>query len=283
MDRTLSTFRLGIERGWIEFKIVLKDPQSIVYIALIFGILLTVLWFQRGIELNGVSLALLTLPSLLGMQIASSGFNDVASSLAFDREDGTLFRAKATPRGMSAYFIARVVLVILTSVMYLALLAIPSLLIVPGLIYQISFMDLITMSWLLILGLLATAPFGAIIGSLVKSSGAGWGMTLLPLVILTAISGIFYPITALAGWIQAVAQVFPVYWLGLGARSVLAPESAAALELTGSWRTTETILVLLAWSIVGLILVPRVLRKMTRRTSGSEMQAARERVLTRGY
>jgi len=279
----LSTIRLGVERGWIEYKILLRDPQSLVWIVIMFGIFLTVLWFQRGVELNGVSLALLTLPSLLGVQIASSGFNDVASQLAFDREDGTLFRAKALPRGISSYFIARVVMIILTSVMYLLILLIPSLLIVPGLVDTISFTDIFTMAWLLVLGLLATAPFGATIGAIVKSSGAGWGMTLLPLVVLTAASGIFYPITALAGWIQVVAQVFPVYWLGLGARSVLAPESAAAMELTGSWRTTETILVLLAWSIVGLIIVPRVLRKMARRTSGSEMQATRDRIMQRGY
>ena len=135
----------------------------------------------------------------------------------------------------------------------------------------------------MILGLLATAPFGAIIGAIVKSSGSGWGLTILPLALLTAISGIFYPITALAGWIQAIAQIFPVYWLGLGARSIFSPESAAALELTGSWRTTETLLVLLTWSIIGLIIVPRVLRKMARHTSGSDMQAARERMLKNGY
>lgn len=283
VNGTINALRLGIERGWIEYKITMTDPQSIVWICIMFGIFLTVLWFQRGTELNGISLALLTLPSLLGMQIASSGFNDVASQLAFDREDGTLFRAKATPRGMNAYFIARVAVTFLTSVTYLLILLIPSLIIVPGLMAAISITDFFTIAWLLVLGLLATAPFGAIIGSLVKSSGAGWGMTLLPLVILTAISGIFYPITALAGWVQIIAQIFPVYWLGLGARSVLTPESAAALELTGSWRSGETVLILLAWSIVGLIVVPRILRKMARRTSGSEMEAARQRMLQRGY
>ncbi|HMH70606.1 MAG TPA: ABC transporter permease [Candidatus Saccharimonadales bacterium] len=283
MNRTLNTLQLGIERGWMEFKLVLKDPQSIVWIVIMFGIFLTVLWFQRGTEINGISLALLTLPSLLGMQIASSGFNDVASVLAADREDGTLFRAKATPRGMSAYFIARIVVILLTSIVYLTIILIPSLLIVPGLSETISVGDFFTLAWLLMLGLLATAPFGAIIGSIVKSSGAGWGLTLLPLIVLTAISGIFYPITALAGWVQAIAQVFPVYWLGLGVRSAFNPEVAAAFELTGSWRTAETVLVLLAWAIVGLLIVPKVLRKMARHTSGSEMQAARERMIQRGY
>ena len=283
MPHPLSIVKLGLERGWIEFKILIKDPQTLIWILIIFGIFFTVLWFQRGIEIDGVSLALLTLPGLLGMQIASSGFSDVASGLAFDREDGTLFRAKATPRGMGSYFISRVVIITLTTIVYMVLLVLPSLLIVPGLTNTISQIDILTLLWLVILGLLATAPFGAIIGAIVKSSGSGWGLTILPLALLTAISGIFYPITALAGWIQAIAQIFPVYWLGLGARSIFSPESAAALELTGSWRTTETLLVLLTWSIIGLIIVPRVLRKMERHTSGSDMQAARERMLKNGY
>src|SRR5688572_21013097 len=108
MNHSLNIVKLGLERGWIEFKILIKDPQTIIWMLVIFGIFLTVLWFQRGTEIDGISLALLTLPGLLGMQIASSGFSDVASGLAYDREDGTLFRAKATPRGMGSYFIARV-------------------------------------------------------------------------------------------------------------------------------------------------------------------------------
>lgn len=283
MNHSLNILKLGLERGWIEFKILIRDPQTLIWMCIIFGIFLTVLWFQRGTEIDGISLALLTLPGLLGMQIASSGFSDVASGLAYDREDGTLFRAKATPRGMSSYFISRVVIIFLTTIVYMIVLMIPSLFIVPGLLNTISPVDFLTLLWLVALGLLATAPFGAIIGAIVKSSGSGWGLTILPLALLTAISGIFYPITALAGWVQAIAQIFPIYWLGLGARSIFSPESAAALELTGSWRTTETILVLLAWSIVGLVLVPRVLRKMARRTSGSDMQAARERMLKNGY
>ena len=49
---------------------------------------------------------------------------------------------------------------------------------------------------------------------------------MLPMMGLIAISGIFYPITALPGWLQWIAQVFPVYWLGLGMRSALLPDAA---------------------------------------------------------
>lgn len=70
--------------------------------------------------------------------------------------------------------------------------------------------------------------------------------------------------------------LFPVYWLGLGMRSAFLPESAAALEIGESWRTPETIGVLSAWAIAGVLVAPIVLRRMARRQSGSQVEAARQ-------
>ncbi|MFD6389926.1 hypothetical protein [Nocardia sp. NPDC060259] len=62
----------------------------------------------------------------------------------------------------------------------------------------------------------------------------------LPLMGMIAISGIRYPITALPGWLQSLAQLFSMYWLGLGMRSALLPAEAVAIEIDGSWRHLET-------------------------------------------
>jgi ABC-2 type transport system permease protein len=70
-----------------------------------------------------------------------------------------------------------------------------------------------------------------------------------------------------------------VYWLGLGMRSAFLPDTAAALEIGGSWRTGWTVVVLGLWAIVGAIVAPAVLRRMTRRESGSAVEAAREQAL----
>lgn len=115
-----------------------------------------------------------------------------------------------------------------------------------------------------------------IIGALVPSTQkvGTWGM--LPVLGLAGISGIFYPIQQLWGWVQVIAQVFPMYWLGLGMRSAFLPDSAAALEIAGSWRTLETVLVLTAWAIVGLVVTPLVLRRMARRQSASQVEVARQ-------
>ena len=129
---------------------------------------------------------------------------------------------------------------------------------------------------MLLLGLLATMPIGMVIGALVPSAQkvGTWGM--LPVLVLAGISGIFYPIQQLWGWVQVVAQVFPMYWLGLGMRSAFLPDSAAALEIGGSWRTWRPSLVLGAWAVVGALVTPRVLRRMARRSTGSQVQAARD-------
>ena len=137
-----------------------------------------------------------------------------------------------------------------------------------------------TLAWVALLGLLATIPLGITLGSLLPSPRF-IPLLLLPLGGLTAISGIFYPITHLAGWLQAAAQVFPMYWLGLGMRAALLPSHLAAVEIGGSWRLPYVFLVLALWSLVGLAVAPPVLRRMARRESGSRVAARRERAMLR--
>jgi ABC-2 type transport system permease protein len=132
----------------------------------------------------------------------------------------------------------------------------------------------------MLLGALATLPVGAILGSLVASPRS-LGLVNLLMLGMAGISGIFYPLSALPTWLQWIAQVFPIYWLGLGSRSALLPDSAAAVEIDGAWRHLETVAVLGVWAVVGLVLAPIVLRRMARRESGSAVATRRERTLQR--
>lgn len=282
MNLITHSLKLGYQRGIIEFKQYLRSPQDMFWTIFMTVIFLVVLWFQRDKEVEGISLALLTLPGLLGMNIAMGGLSGTAGQLSFDREDGTLLRAKAIPQGMFAYLVSRVVLILLTTSISLVTVFVPGLILIDGL-SELGLVSLLGFLGYFLLGMLATAPLGAVIGSLVKSSNSGWGITFLAIAGLTAISGIFYPITALTGWLQAIGQIFPIYWLGLGIRSVISPESAVAAEIDGSWRTPETLLVLGIWAAIGLVLAPRILRRMAQRTSGSEIEARKQQVLSRGY
>lgn len=180
---------------------------------------------------------------------------------------------------MPGYLIGKVVSVSGGLLADLAILLVPGILVVGGLAIG-GPGSWLTLTWVLLLGMLATLPIGAILGS-VFTSARGQGLIQLPVLGMIAVSGIFYPVTALPDWLQGVAQVFPIYWLGLGTRSALLPDSAVGIEIADSWRHWETAGVLGAWAVLGLLVAPVVLRRMARRESGSSVAARRERALRR--
>lgn len=282
MSAYRSAARLGLARGWTEFRYSLRAPDDLGFQLFIVTAFVVVLFFQRSSTVEGTdqSLASVVLPSLLGMMVAFGGLMGAAGTLAVEREDGTLLRAKAVPHGMVGYLVAKIVLIALTTAATLAIILGAGLFLVPELLAT-GPAGWLSLLGVLGLGLLATLPWGAVTGSLVRSPNAAFGLTMLPVGVLTAISGIFYPITALAGWVQGIAQVFPIYWLGLGTRAALLPDSAVSAEIGQSWRHLETVGVLVAWAVAGLLLAPPILRRMARRESGSAMAERRHRAMQR--
>jgi ABC-2 type transport system permease protein len=281
MTPTLAAARAGVARGWIEFRQTFTNAQDLWNYIFPTVILLVVMFFMRGSTVPGTdfSLGSRTLPSALGMGIAFGGLVTTAMTLTIEREDGTLLRAKATPNGMVGYLIGKIVLVSGMGILSLALqLGLGAVLI--GGVNVDSASAWITLAWVLVLGMVATMPIGAILGSLM-SNPRNLGMIMLPMMGLIATSGIFYPITNFPAWLQGVAQAFPIYWLGLGMRSALLPDDLAAVEFGQSWRHLETAGVLGVWAVAGLILAPIVLRRMARRESGSSVAARREKAMQR--
>jgi ABC-2 type transport system permease protein len=279
----MTPVRLGLQRGWVEMIQSLTSRSDQIWIVMVNGIFILVLFFQRNATIPGtdISLAVATLPSLLGMNILIGGWMNTAMQLSVEREDGTLLRAKSTPGGMLGYLVARITLATLNTGLGFVVFVVAGFVLVDGLadVGPVGWLHLVAIS---VLGLLATLPWGAIVGSLVKSSQSGFGLSFLPLSVMIAISGIFYPISGLPGWLHPIAQIFPAYWLGLGTRAALSPEAAAAAEIGGSWRYLETFVVLGLWAAVGLALAPRILRRMAQRESGSVVEARRQRALQYG-
>jgi ABC-2 type transport system permease protein len=200
--------------------------------------------------------------------------------VAFEREDGTLLRAKAAPFGVVGYLTGQVVRIPLNTAVSVLWILVPGLFLFDGLA-STGIAGWVTLLWVFALGLLATLPIEMALGA-IASNPRVVGQTLFSVNgALIAISGIFYPISALPGGPHPIAQIFPVYWLGLGMRSALLPEGAAAVELSGSWQHLETVGVLGAWAVAGLVLAPVLLRRMACRESGATVAAAQLKVVQR--
>jgi ABC-2 type transport system permease protein len=218
MNPAVGAARAGVRRGLIELRQTFTNAQDLWNYLFPNAIFLIVMIFMRGSTVPGTdfSLGTRTLPSVLGASIAFGGLVTLMFALTIEREDGTLLRAKAIPNGMVGYLVGKVVLVSGMCLVGFAILIIPGAFLVDGLAAG-GVASWLTLAWVLALGLVATLPLGAIFGSLF-SNPRNVGMIMLPVMGLVATSGIFYPITNFPQWLQWIAQVFPVYWLGLGMR-----------------------------------------------------------------
>jgi ABC-2 type transport system permease protein len=273
--------RAGVRRGWIELKHTFTTVNDLVTLVIFTVILVGVMLWTRATTVPGTHFSLGTTmqASMIGMSVGFNGLATLGGLLAIEREDGTLLRAKATPHGMTGYLVGKVVTVSGTILISVAVSLISGAFLFSGLALG-SAATWLTLIPVLLLGLVATLPIGAVLGSLIPSARSA-GLLTLASGGLIAISGIFYLITHLPHWLQWAGQVFPFYWLGLGMRSALLPATMASVEIGHSWRHLATVGVLGGWAVIGLVAAPFVLKVMARRESGSSVAARREKAMLR--
>ena len=281
-SRPRSVLKAGVQQARIEARNTILGPSGLSYlITPVITIILMV--FLRDSELTGsaISVAQHFLPGMLALGLVMGGVMGVASELMMEREDGTLLRMKAVPDGLRGYLVGKVLTQLVTNLISALVLLSPALLLFPS-AAPASPGGWLMLAGVFVLGVVATIPLGALLGAAMRGMGQ-LGIVGMFSYGLAAISGIFYPLAALPGWLQVVGQALPLYWLGLGFRQAMLPPEAAMLEVGGGWRTGLMLAILLAWSAIGLLGAPLALRRMIRGVSGSKVAEARDRMLTRGY
>lgn len=283
MTAKSAAVRAGVRRTRIEIRQLFTDVQGLATLFLFPSLIMVALFFMRDATFGSTSLGLgsLALPGVMGTIVFFNGMYGIGENLVLDLEDGTLLRAKATPNGMIGYFVGRLGTSAVAVLVQVAAVLVAGWAIVGGISLD-SPAAWMTLLWVLLLGMLATLPLGAALGAVVGNPRGLFFLT-MPLMGVIAISGIFYPVTALPGWLQTVAQILPCYWLGLGLRSALLPGAAVDIEIGQSWRHLETAGVLGVWAVVGVILASIVLSRMARNESGSRMDERRDKALQRAY
>jgi len=264
----------GFSRGWIETRQNFTETVGIivhVFPAAV-GVILMLSLSRNILPGTHLSSAALLLPGFLCMAIVTGGLSTPSGGITSDREDGTLLRAKATPNGMLGYLIGKIVTCALTTLLGVAAILVPGMMIASGLNLGARTGVLLTLTF--VVGMVSTVPIGVALGSILKSSSQ---IPLVPLVTtLLIVVSVFLPIALLPPWMQLFVQAFPVYWVGLGVRSAMFPVEMVAAEI-GKWGTVELFAVPAVWSAIGLLLAPILLRRMAQRQSGSELARMRNR------
>ena len=242
-------------------------------------VILGVIWFVRDIEmLDGqVGAGGYIFAGFLAFGVIASAVMGVSGELQTERDDGTLLRAKAVPHGMTGHLLAKLFVTPLDALVPVVPAVVGAALLLPGT------MPTSVGRWLLLLlvfllTVAAMMPWGAVLGSIFRSMMT-FAWVMIGIYVLAAVSGLFFPLSVLPPAVEWLARATPLYWIGAAFRWVMLP----GVEVAGDPPALVTLLVLLAWAVVGLVVAPVVLRRMARKQSGSAVAAARERVLTRGY
>jgi ABC-2 type transport system permease protein len=245
---------LGIRRGGLEIRQFLRSRESVVF-TLLFPVALVIIFgaiFKRQIA-PGVTFTQYLVTGMIAAGLLVTGFQTLAIQIPMERDRGVLKRLRGTPMPPSAYFIGKIVMVLVIGLVETAVL-----LAIAVAFYGVTLPQTLerwlTFGWVAVLGIAACTLFGIAFSSLARTGRGAPAMVTPVALILQFTSGVFYVFTELPAWMRGFASAFPLKWMCQGMRSVFLPDSFAAREAAGSWELGRVALVLAAWCVGGLVL-----------------------------
>jgi ABC-2 type transport system permease protein len=262
-----TALRLGLARTGIELRMFFRERDSVVFTFAFPLILLFIFGSVFSTEIRpGVSFKQYFTAGMLASGIVLSSFQSLAISIAMEREDGTLKRLRGTPMPPAAYFLGKIGLVTVSSLVQAAiLLAVGAG--VFGLDLPSDGGTWLRFGWIFALGTAAGTVLGIAFSSVPRSAKSAAAVVSPVVIVLQFISGVYFVYSEIPGWMQNLGALFPLKWLAQGMRSVFLPESFEAAEVGGSWQLPQTAMVLGAWAVVGLLVCLRTFR-WSRRDAG---------------
>ena len=208
---------------------------------------------------GGISAAAYYLPGLIASAILISGVQTLGIDIAIEKGDGSLKRLGGTPLSPTSYFIGKLGLVVVASLIQIILL-----LIFARFGFGVGLPSdggsWLILAWVYVLGIGCCAFLG-IAASALARSGKSAPAVIIPVVLIPQfISGVYVQFTMLPEWLQHVANVLPLAWIARGMRAALLPEEFAQAETGGVWNLGLAALLIGAWCVAGLILAKGTFR-----------------------
>ena len=248
-----SLARVYRTRIGVELKEFFRQREAVVFTLLFPVILLLVFGAVLNYDIgSGVNFTQYFLAGVIAAGILGASLQNMAISIATERSDGTLKGLAGTPMPKSAYFVGKVVQVLVVTVLIEVIL-----LVIGAIFYDVTLpsgADWFTFAWVTALGSAACTLLGIAASGLAKN-GRSASATITPIaIVLQFISGVFFLFSQVPTWMQTVAAIFPLKWMAQGLRSVFLPDALMAQEPAGSWELPRVALVLGLWCVAGLAL-----------------------------
>lgn len=258
--RAPSTLSIGLARVGLELRQFTRIRDQMIF-TFAFPVILLFIFgsvFNDDIA-PGVSFTQYFAAGMIASGVMLSSFQSLAITIAVERDEGTLKRLYGTPMPPASYFLGKVGLVLVTSLVQSAVL-----LVIGALVFNLSLPSSATLwlrfAWVFLLGTAAGTVMGIAYSSVPRSAKGAAAVVSPVVIVLQFISGVFFVFTDLPSWMQHIGSVFPLKWLAQGMRSVFLPQPFAAREVAGSWQLGLTAAILAAWTVIGLFACLRTFR-----------------------
>ncbi|MEJ3749169.1 ABC transporter permease [Actinomycetes bacterium KLBMP 9797] len=250
--------QLGLSRGVLETRQFFRARDSVIFmfaLPILFMLIFGAIFGDQplGAAGQGYTYSQALVPALMTFSILSTAMVNIGFWIAIDRENGTLRRLTTMPMPRPAYFLGKVVMVLV-----IGLISVSVLVAAGVLLYDVRLPATpgkwLTVGWVTVLGFAVLGVLGVAMSSLVTHARSAAAVMNLPALTLAFISGIFIRYTEIPGWMYSFAALFPVKWIAQGLRAGFLPDAYAADEPAGGWEEGRILLVLLAWLAIGVAL-----------------------------
>jgi ABC-2 type transport system permease protein len=214
---------------------------------IVFLVLLGSVYGDERIE--GVGGSTFLLAGLLGYGVVATAFAGLAISLVVRRESGVLKRVRGTPLPTGVYLGATIA----STLVVIALQVFAQLAVGIGVLDAERPAEPLAFAGALLLGAVAFAALGLAVTGIVRSaegSSAVVNAIYLPMVF---ISGVFFSVESLPGFLETVASVSPLTYLLDLLRAVF-------VEGAGVAASAADVAVLAGWGLAGAVLALRTFR-----------------------
>jgi ABC-2 type transport system permease protein len=258
MQMTRSRFVVDIKEFVRSFEQVIFIFAFPMILLALFG---AVFGGQELDKATGVTFPQYLLAGMIASGIINTGFQSLAISLSIDRSEDVLKRIYATPLPATSFFAAKILQMLLVSIIQIAVLIAMGVLFY-GIEVPSDSSTWFTFAWVFLLGTGASTTLGIAMSSLLRNGKAASAILTPIVLVLQFTSGVFLVFTQLPSYLQHFSELFPLKWLAQGMRSVFLPETFEAAEARGSWEHPMAALVMALWLLIGLVVAVRTFRWM---------------------
>ena len=227
-----------LKLSWIEMKIFLREPMGVVG-SLVLPVLLFVFvgralqFSPRGPE-PPVSRLPFNIAILTALLISLGAVQSLVAIMAIYREGGILKRLRATPLSPVTILGAHVLVKLVFTLVAMIIMVMAGRRVLPGAMpeHGASFIAAV------LLGTTSILSLGFVMASLVRSARFAQALGAALTYVMLALSGVFFSVERLPGWLQVVANSLPTthavrlmraIWSGAGWSTQLTTVAALAV------------------------------------------------------